>query len=239
MESDNHRRSVNYNNSLNLKFMNTLGKTLLAATAAFGVAVSSFAAPTLVIWDDTNLVAIADNGAGDSAAGLGQISWSNSSFGIWDLVVSGVTGGNPAFPALQLSVSASSQVGGFLGVYYGDTNFAPMSGSVHASIAGALASGEVENFTYFFEGNDVSDPGYYTSVLTNGLYTGAFSDSVSSTLSASAPYGLVNAVYLTTTSGGSSSIGAHLAVPDPAWTALLLGLGLFGLGAMARREKLV
>lgn len=223
--------------------MNIIRKTVLAATAAFGVAVSCHASPILVIWDDTSLVAVADNGVGDNATGLGQISWVDNSFGIWDLVVStGVTGGSSATPTLHLSISAHSQVGGFLGVYYGDTDFGPTNGQVLASIGGALASGEVENFTYFFGDNDVSDPGYFTSVLTSALYTGnpfAFSGAVSGILSADGPYGLVNAVYLTTSSGGSSSIDAHLSVPDTASTALLFGIGLLGLSALARREKLV
>jgi hypothetical protein len=219
--------------------MNTLGKTLLAATAAFGVAVSSHAAPILVIFDDSSLVAVTDNGAGDNAAGLGEISWSNSSFGIWDLVVSGVTAGSIGYPTLQLSISASSAAGGFLGVYYGDTDFAPTNSGVAAAISGSLASGEVENWTYFFAGNDVSDPGYYTSVLTNALHSSSpFVGLASSSLSADVPYGLVNAVYLTTTSGGSSSIDASLSVPDTASTAALLGIGLLGLGVMARRQKL-
>lgn len=226
-----------------LKIMNMLRKTLITAVATLGLAVSSYATPVLYIFDDLgNEITINDNGAGDLLSGVGIISWTGT-LGAWNIGISttGSTSGSLSQPNLHLSLSAHSATGGFLGLYYADTDFGPVDGSVLASIGGVLSSGSIQNDTYFFASNDVTPPGYYDSILTSATYSGNpffFGGSASSSLSAQGPFGLANAIFLTTTAGGSSSVDAHLSVPDNASTALLIGLGLLGIGVAARRKKL-
>ena len=221
--------------------MNMFRKLLVTALASAGLAVSSYASPLIYIWDGTgNSMTINDNQSGDTSALSGVVNWSGT-MGAWDVFVgtTGITSGTLSQPNLDLNVVASSTSGGFLGVYYGDTGFGPTSGTVTATIGGTLGgNGSLVNSTAYTDGNDVGYPGNFTSILTTATYTGnPFSGSASAGLDDAGPYGLYEAIYLTTTAAGTSSFDANLSVPDSSSTALLIGLGLLGIGVAARRNK--
>lgn len=229
--------------------MNTIRKTLLAAVASLGLAVSSHAGAVLFIYDGINMLTVTDNvyvngvdTAADGSTVAGVVKWGGT-FGMWDLDIttSGVTTGTASSPNLHLNVAASSTGAGYLHVYYADTNFGPTNGVVNAAIGGYLATGaDAYNYTFLSTTNDITPPGAYDVTLTGAYFAaGAFSGTQYAALNAVGPYALYEAVYLTHTVGGSSSLDANLSVPDKASTALLIGLGLLGIGAAARRKKLV
>ena len=218
--------------------MNTIRKLLLTALATASLAVSSNAG-TLYLWDGLgNNVTVNDDGTGDNAAGLGVINWGGT-MGTWTVFISstGTTTGSLSSPTIDLNVVATGN--GFLGAYYGDIGFGPTNGSVKATIGGTLvANATVDNKTFLYLGNNVTPPGYATYQLTGATYTGnPFSGTEYSSINEAGPYALYEAIYLTHRGYGTSSFDANLSVPDSASTALMIGLGLLGLGLAARRNK--
>ncbi len=224
--------------------MNITRKLLLTALASTGLAVSSYAGAVLYLADGSgHTMTINDNVGFDTSPTTGVITWSGS-FGDWtvNLSATGVTAGTAAMPDLDLSISASTTnaTGGYLIAYYADTDFGPTTGTLSASIGGTLkGTGSSADFaSYYYAGNNVQPPGYYTTMLTNHSFTGAaFSGTDNVGFSATGPYGLYDVVALTQTTAGTSSYDANVSViPDSVSTGLMIGLGMLCLGFAARRK---
>jgi len=219
--------------------MKTLLK-ILAVAFTIGLTASAYAVPTLWITDGTNSVVISDQGAGDVSSVLGQVTWTGS-IGNWNLNVdTGITYpalGTLVFPQLDLAfVAGSNGSGGTLWIEFSADGFGPSSGTSAASIGGTT-DGTVAAWTGGGTSNALFDS---STVLEDfGTFGGpSFSGSlIGGVVTNAGPYSLTEVIKITHGGSAITSGDLKLSVPDGGATALLLGLGLLGVGVFARRRK--
>jgi hypothetical protein len=222
----------------------SLKHLFLAGTIA-GAAQIARAVPTLMITDGTNSVTIADGSSLDSNSAAGAVSW-NGSLDNWTLNFDTGLGypaiGSPTSPILDLSFGAYTSTGGALWVYFSEDGFTA-GGSTLANIGGTT-QGQVAFGTFGGTSNTLFDHSASNLLtilpFTNGSYTGpVFSGTESGgTVGGGAPYSLTEIIAINQVGAGLTTGDASLTVPDGGTTALLLGVGLLGLGVVASKRKL-
>jgi hypothetical protein len=203
---------------------------VIAITIAAGVG-SIYATPTtpyLQLFDGTNTVTILDNGTGDINPLVGAIAW-NGVIGSWDINLDqGLTKpimGDATHPSMDLSFSAHSTGAGThtLRLLFVDSGFT-FSG-VGTDGIGGTAGQTVDDF--------INING--THVIHNGPFgPGAFSGTVSGSLSLSASDLLALEVDITHTGSELTTGDKSLQTPDSGSAVALLGIALAGIEGVRR-----
>jgi hypothetical protein len=227
--------------------MKTFLKYTFLATAIAGFVGIAHAVPTLRIIDvaTAQTIEIADGSALDTSPVAGMVMWSGP-LGAWTLNFdTGLTYpaiGSPSDPQMDLSFGAYTPTGGTLKIYFSEVGFtAPGTASV--DIGGTKQGSTVAFGTFGGTSNSLFDYSISNrlTLLQNGalVYNGlTFSGSASGgSVGGSVPYSLTEFIQITQTGAGLTTGDAMLTVPDGGTTALLVGLGLLGLSAFARRRK--
>ncbi len=213
-------------------------KFLAVAAVASGLTVGvARANAVLELISGTSSVSVTDNGAGDLTPALGAVTFSGS-VGAWTLTVdTGTTKpmiGSVQFPAMDLSFHAVGPAGApLLYILFSDDGF-NATGSVSDSLGGTMS---VPTMT-------VWDGVWLNKVLVGeiGTLTGtvpgpnAFSE-VKDLGTITLGPGDVLKIGVVVSGGGIITGDKYVAVPDGGVTAMLLGLGLLAIGAIARRIK--
>ena len=220
--------------------MNTIRKLITAVLASAGLAVTSYAGAVLEIWtDNVSATFVYDNASGDSNGNIGSINWNGTVDG-WDIsVVGGKTVFGGTSPAVDLvALVTSSGNGGTLRMFYGDNNFGPTSNASVIGTIGGTTNGGNGTSVFFgagFNDQNISEWGAWNGTTTVGgnPFWGGFNES----LADSTLYSLQVQVEVTHRGAATTSFDAYVGVPDTASTALLISLGLMGVGVAARRNR--
>jgi len=207
--------------------MNKLIKYLTLAAAVAGLTGMAYAYPVYG-WGEIQLtsgattITIQDNQAGDANSALGQIVAVGLSLNGWTLTITaGETKpflGSSARPEMDLGVQGGGG-NGPLTIKFSDLYFGPTNG--------ALKSTATENGTSVETSAVYMDAGDAIFALTTLLYSGSVINDASS-------YSLT---LVDTFTPGTISADHRITVPDGGTTALLLGLGLLGMGLIRRSRK--
>lgn len=213
-------------------------KSLTILTALSAMTLATKAVPTLGFYDGTTEFFVADGSALDANPLAGVITYLGP-IGNWSVnVTTGIAGGTTEFPTLDLSsVNVSTSTGGFLNLGFVSDNLGPTSGGLDVQVGGTT-TGSVNFLSVVDSGNTSNFFGLTSALqLSQGSFTGAFSDSAYGAFSLNAPYSIYELAYITHNGAGTTSFDAYAAVPDGGTTALLLGLGLLGVGFIFRRLR--
>lgn len=221
--------------------MNMLSKFFLITVAAAGLAVSASANAVLEIFDNSGSTFVYDNGSGDLNSAASAVLWTGT-FNGWNISLAGgltVQGG--ASPIIDLSgqiTSVGTHVGGdTLKIFYGDSGFGPSSSSsLQGIITGTTGADTSIWFAGGYNASDISTGGAVAA--STSIASSPFSATIYGSIPDAATYALMEQVEITNAGNGSfTSFDAKVSVPDSASTALLIGLGLLGVGVASRRKK--
>ena len=203
---------------------------VLGATAF--VPADAEAALMLRLTQDATVITITDNGAGDTSPAVGVVTF-NGTIGTFDLVNVSTGVGYPVLgsetdPWMDLnSINISSSTGGTLLIENIQDGYTALPGSFVMSIGGT--TGGTVTYDAFANATLIDSLGPFSG--------GAFSDTGGGSVAVGTPYTLTQAVTITHGTGlFTTSFDAELVAPEPASLALF-ALGLFGVGATARRRR--
>lgn len=194
------------------------------------VGTSAHAGLILTLSDGTNTTTVSDGSAGDLNPLAGAVVFSGS-LGAW--IVNVATGiskpiiGTPQTDEMHLnSVNVTGQTAGTITVTLEDDGFSKLD-ATWVSAIGGVTSGTIESQTFI-------DGALVASYTTSG--PGAFSDTQSGQVNATAPYSMKLVGIITHTGGyQASSFDYVVSVPEPGSLALMAG-GLLGLVLLRRRR---
>jgi len=217
--------------------MKRIMKRLAAAACIVAFASSTFAVPTLTIFDGTTTIVVTDNALGVDIGGvdvngaLGATTWIGS-IGVWTVNVdTGFTKpllGSGVSPHMDLNFSAVSTSGGPAGTLkltFSDNGFTYTGGLTDAW--GGTTGGSVIN-KVFVNSTQIAGLG--------PVGPGPFSGSTSGLATLTPTDVLSLVVEITHGAGVVASTGdKEVQVPDGGATLMLLGSALAGLGMLRRR----
>jgi len=209
---------------------------------AFGIPVllafsagSTFAVPTLTLESGSSTVTRTD---GLDGALDGKIQFFGTVGNFTFNKVTAITDpifGAPASPDLNLiSLDVSSGLGGQLTVTFTDDGFTGSPLNLMATIGGTTGVGDSVQLLTYVNGTLLTDSGI--------LGGPAFDNAEFASLINGSPYSLTLKAVITHSGGieaHATSFGARLqtTVPDGGSTAVILGLGLLGLGTLRRSRN--
>jgi hypothetical protein len=184
---------------------------------------------------------VTDNLAGDLDPAVGSILFSGSLGAYTVNVAAGAS--DPAtvapYPHLDLLSLVISTGAGSISIGFTDSNLTDDVTGLNSHVGGTI-SGGIASTTFRTYVDDGNVP-FGTATLVSSLPfvgSGGFSGSSGATgVSLTAPYSVTLFADIVATGPGQTSFDFEvLTVPDGGATAMLLGMGFLGLGALARRK---
>jgi hypothetical protein len=215
---------------------------LLAVMGFVGLAASPASAAPIALHlnDGTTFVTVIDGGVGDVNPLDGVVTFVGS-VGAWAINVS--TGTGPLGPNFMDLNSVNTALAGTtttLSVFFSQNNIATGFPGFNLEFGGTTTNASVTYSAFIDNGNALFGGTGGSPFASLGPFSGPFSGSTNGLVSATTPYSLTQAFFITGTgaaNGSSFSGNAELnPVPEPGSLALLGG-GLLGLASWARRRR--
>jgi hypothetical protein len=214
-------------------------------------ATSAYAIPTLYLWDmindpgQANPVVVADQTGLDANPVVGAVTYVGAVGAVWWLNVStGITKpaqGDAISAFMDLNSVNTSNAGGTVGVFFGETDFMPGASSTFSgalNVGGTLAPQGSAIFYWALDTNNIlwGTNGFLeiSPVLGPGAFNWSGSGSAAGLVG---PYSLMIGTNLTHGVADTSSFDQEIRrVPEPG-ILILLGIGLSAVGLLSRRIK--